>query len=171
MPLNTRSLNSSRQGTRGGEKRLAPDANHLPWQILWLFVLGIPVSCVAWTVTHEDVFREPRNYCKQCSRSCRWIWQRKFFYLFTCEYCFSHYIAIVFIALTGFRLLLDNWFGYVIGFFALVWVANLYMSFYGQLRVAIRSEQAQADARQRDVAIKEREIERLGDDANHPKNK
>ncbi|MDN3654396.1 hypothetical protein QWZ08_02090 [Ferruginibacter paludis] len=24
----------------------------------WLFLLAIPIACVAWTVTHEEVFRE-----------------------------------------------------------------------------------------------------------------
>jgi len=47
----------------------------------------------AWTVTHEEVFREPREYCLQRSQKCRRLLQRKFFYLFTCEYCFSHYMA------------------------------------------------------------------------------
>ena len=32
-------------------------------QALWLFLLAIPVACVSWTVTHEEVFREPREYC------------------------------------------------------------------------------------------------------------
>jgi len=38
-----------------------PASEHLAQQIVWLFVLAIPVACVAWTVTHEDVFREPRD--------------------------------------------------------------------------------------------------------------
>jgi hypothetical protein len=25
-------------------------------QLLWLFVLAAPTACVAWTVTHEEVF-------------------------------------------------------------------------------------------------------------------
>ena len=138
-----------------------PDANHLPWQVLWLVVLAMPVSCVAWTVTHEDLLREARDYCKECSRTCRGLLQRKFFYLFTCEYCFSHYIAIIAVALTGFRLLIDNWLGYVLAVFGLVWMANLYMSLYGRLRVEIRSERAEADIRQREIELKEKEIARL----------
>lgn len=141
---------------------MAPDAVHLPWQVLWLFVLAIPVACVAWTVTHEEVFREPREYCKRCSRECQHLLQRKFFYFFTCEYCLSHYVAMFFVAITGFKLLLDNWLGYVLAMFALVWVANIYMSLYGRLRVDIRAERAEADARQRDIKIKEQEIARLG---------
>jgi len=35
----------------------------LSTQLLWLFILAIPVACIAWTVTHEDVLREPREYC------------------------------------------------------------------------------------------------------------
>ena len=32
-------------------------------QVAWLFLLAIPIACAAWTVTHEEVFREPREYC------------------------------------------------------------------------------------------------------------
>ena len=72
--------------------------------------------------------------------------QRKFFYLFTCEYCFSHYVAAFFIALTGFRLLLNDWRGLLIAWFALVWVANLYMSLFGRLRLDIKRERVEIQA-------------------------
>ena len=38
------------------------------YQILWLFLLALPIACVAWTVTHEEVFREPREYCVERSK-------------------------------------------------------------------------------------------------------
>src|ERR1700736_5821011 len=60
------------------------DIMALGLQVAWLFVLGIPVACIAWTVTHEEVFREPRQFCqKKCAESGSLI-RRKFFYLFTC---------------------------------------------------------------------------------------
>ena len=34
----------------------------LTTQVAWLFILAIPTACIAWTVTHEEVFREPREY-------------------------------------------------------------------------------------------------------------
>lgn len=109
-------------------------------QIIWLFVLAIPIACVAWTVTHEEVFREPREYCAERSNNCRKWYQRKFFYLFTCEYCFSHYVTICFLLVTRYKLLLEDWRGYLIAGFALVWVANQYMSLYGRLRLDIKKE-------------------------------
>lgn len=27
-------------------------------QIIWLFVLAIPIACIAWTVAHEEILRE-----------------------------------------------------------------------------------------------------------------
>jgi hypothetical protein len=68
-------------------------------------------------VTHEEVFREQREYCKRRSEGCRRWYERKFFYLFTCEYCFSHYIAAAFLIITRFKLLFPDWRGYVIAFF------------------------------------------------------
>ena len=109
-------------------------------QIAWLFILAVPIACIAWTVTHEDVFREPRDYCARKSQSCRHLFERKFFYLFTCEYCFSHYVTVFFLLITRYKLLYGDWRGYLIGGFALVWVANQYMSIYGRLRLDIKRE-------------------------------
>jgi hypothetical protein len=130
---------------------LAPDATQISLQIAWLLLLALPIATVTWTLTHEEIFREAREYCSDRSKHCRRLIQRKFFYVFTCEYCLSHYITALFLALTGFRLLLDDWRGYVISLFALVGVCNMYMSLFGRLRVDIKSERLE-------VAVKEREI-------------
>jgi hypothetical protein len=112
-------------------------------QFAWLFILAIPVACIAWTVTHEEVFREPRDYCQKQSKSAITLPRRKFFYLFTCEYCFSHYVAALFLVITHFKLLYLDWRGYLISLFALVWVANQYMSIYNHLRLDIKHEQVE----------------------------
>jgi len=109
-------------------------------QIIYLFILAIPIACIAWTVTHEEVFREPREFCVEQSQRCRRLVQRKFFYLFTCEYCFSHYVTLFFLIITRYKLLFPDWRGYLVGGFALVWVANQYMSLYNRLRVDIKGE-------------------------------
>jgi hypothetical protein len=62
-------------------------------QVLTLVILAIPISSIAWTITHEEIFRETRDWCVRSSKTCRTIYERKFFYLFTCEYCFSHYVT------------------------------------------------------------------------------
>ena len=129
-------------------------------QVGTLFVLAIPVACVAWTVTHEEVFREPREFCQSRSQDCPRLAQRKFFYLFTCEYCFSHYVAIFFLILTHFHLLFDDWRGYVIAGFSLVWVANQYMSLYNRLRLDIRAERNEAKIKER---VLEKEAESSSD--------
>ncbi|HZR58342.1 MAG TPA: hypothetical protein VFA74_15825 [Terriglobales bacterium] len=115
-------------------------------QILWLFILAIPIACVAWTVTHEEVFREPREYSEGQHKKSRSFFRRKFFYLFTCEYCFSHYIAAFFLVITRYKLLYEDWRGYVIALFALVWVANQYMSIYNRLRLDIKHERVEIEA-------------------------
>lgn len=112
-------------------------------QVAWLFLLAVPIACVSWTVTHEEVLREPRDYCVRKSQSCRRLVERKFFYLFTCEYCFSHYVTIFFLILTRYKLLYADWRGYLVGGFALVWVANQYMSIYGRLRLDIKRERVE----------------------------
>ncbi|MEJ7611847.1 MAG: hypothetical protein WKF88_11780 [Ferruginibacter sp.] len=123
----------------------------LSHQVPDLFLLALPIACIAWTVTHEEVFREPRDFCLKKSEACRNIFQRKFFYLFTCEYCFSHYITIAFLFITKYKLMFDDWRGYLIGGFALVWIANLYMSFFGRLRVSTKKEKMEADIREAEL--------------------
>jgi len=114
-------------------------------EIVWLFVLPVPVACIAWTVTHEEVFREPREYFVKKSRECRTLLARKFFYLFTCEYCFSHYVTVLFLFLTGYKLLLNDWRGYLISGFSVVWISNIYMSLFGLIRIDIKKEKTEID--------------------------
>lgn len=125
-----------------------PDSSQWILQLVWLLTLAIPIACAAWTVTHEEVFREPREYCEERSKSARTLCARKFFYLFTCEYCFSHYVTIFFLILTRYRLLLDDWRGYLIAFFALVAVANIYMSSFSRLRQEVKSEKLTAQKKE-----------------------
>ena len=121
-------------------------------QLLWLFVLAAPVACVAWTVTHEEVFKEFHAWCVRKSERCTHLYQRKFFYLFTCEYCFSHYVAGAAVLLTDYRLLLADWRGAVLGWFTLVWVANVYMSLFGRLRLDIKRERVEIKLEEKEVA-------------------
>jgi hypothetical protein len=115
-------------------------------RLLLLFVLPIPIACITWTVTHEELFREPRDWFAAKSRSARSLYSRKFFYVFTCEYCFSHYVTAFFLFITRYTLLFDDWRGYLISGFSLVWLANVYMSFFGRLRLEIQEDRLAVDA-------------------------
>jgi len=117
-----------------------------------LFILAIPVASVAWTVTHEEVFREPREWCANQSQACRALFARKFFYLFTCEYCFSHYVAAIFIGITGYKLLFNDWRGYLVSGFSLVWIANIYMSIFGRVRLDIKRERIEIEHKEKNPA-------------------
>lgn len=128
--------------------------------IYWLFILAMPIACVAWTVTHEEVFREPREFCIKKSKDCVSLWKRKFFYLFTCEYCFSHYVTIALLLLTGYKLFLDDWRGYILAGFALVWIANIYMSLYNIIRIDLKKGKI--------IARKEEESISLNRPDDHP---
>jgi hypothetical protein len=116
---------------------------NVPLQLLYLFILALPVASVAWTITHEEIAREFRDYCISESKVCRRIYQRKFFYLFTCEYCFSHYVSAAFLMITRFKLLFPDWRGYLIAGFSLVWVANVYMGIFGRIRLDLRRERVE----------------------------
>ena len=105
-----------------------------------LLLLALPVASVAWTVTHEEVFREPREFCKRKSEQAAAVSKRKFFYLFTCEYCFSHYVAALALWLFRFKMLYAGWRGYLVAWLALVWIANVYMSLFNRLRLDIKHE-------------------------------
>jgi hypothetical protein len=128
-------------------------------QLLWLFLLAIPIACIAWTVTHEEIFREPREYCVKRSQESEKLYQRKFFYLFTCEYCFSHYVTAFFLIVTKYKLLFDDWRGYLISFFALVFLANVYMSFFALLRQNLKVEKLEAKLKDNEWHEVKEEIE------------
>ncbi len=138
----------------------APASEHWQLQLIWLAVLGLAVACVAWTVTHEEVLREPREYCRRRAREDPRPLVRKTFYVFTCEYCFSHWVAMAAVALTGFRLLLDDWRGYLLSVLAVVAVANFYMSAFGRLRQEVKSEGLEAQ-RKEQVLERTRQIKEV----------
>lgn len=123
-------------------------------QLAGLFVLSLAIASVSWTVTEEELFRDLREYCERRVQCAENVWKRKLFYLFTCHYCFSHYVAALFIAITGYRLVASNWAGYVVGLFALVWVSNFYMSVYAWLRQQYKTQKFEAKVVEHEVKNK-----------------
>jgi hypothetical protein len=123
--------------------------------ILDLFILAVPVAAIAWTVTHEELFRELHDYCVDRSQHADTLLTRKFFYLLTCEYCFSHYVAAGWLLVTRLSLLYADWRGYIIAWFALVWVSNHYIAIFARLRLGIRSERL-------DINLKEAVTKKAG---------
>jgi hypothetical protein len=95
-------------------------------------------------VTHEEIFREPREYCEERSASAQTFLRRKFFYIWTCEYCFSHYVTVVFLVITRYKLLFEDWRGYFLAFFALPFVSNFYMGLYAQTKLEAKKDRYQS---------------------------
>ncbi len=126
----------------------------LSQQVVWLVLLALPIASVAWTVTHEEVFREPRDYCAQRSKQASTLVCRKFFYLFTCEYCFSHWVAAAFLIITRYKLLYSDWRGYLIALFALVYVSNFYIGLFGHVKLEVRKDRAEIKAIEAEVEKK-----------------
>ena len=118
---------------------------------LALLLLALPIASIAWTVTHEEIFREPREWCAERSQSASNMLVRKAFYVFTCEYCFSHWVTLAMLSITKFQLLYHDWRGYLVSGFALVFVANVYMSLFGLMRLEVRVDRL-------DIATKEAEL-------------
>jgi hypothetical protein len=116
------------------------------------------IASIAWTITHEELVGEFRDICLAKSTTCRRIYERKFFYLLTCEYCFSHYVTAIFLFITRYKLLFPGWRGYLIAGFSLVCVANVYMSLFARIRLDLRRER---------VEIKQEESETKNDDGPH----
>ncbi len=113
--------------------------------IFSLLILSLAVASITWTCTQEEIFREFREACGHRSQNAKKMWERRFFYVFTCEYCFSHWVTFFILLLTGFQLLINDWRGYVLAFFVLPWIANQWMSIYRRVRVEIKFEKALAD--------------------------
>jgi len=120
-------------------------------QVRDLFLLPMAIACISWTVTHEEVFKEPREYCIRKSKRCKKFLERKFFYLFTCEYCFSHYVTILFLFITGYHLLLADWRGYLIGGLSLILNYKIKKKLFDFIRVKMKKEKLE-------ITIKEKEL-------------
>lgn len=115
-------------------------------------------------MTYAEVFREPREYGSRRSQICRTVAGR-FFFLFTSEYCFSHYITLFLRAVTDFRLLFGGWRGLVVAFCSLAAVADVDMSVYNRLRVEIRNEKDEIEGYEKSDASRHN-----GDHGVHPAN-
>ena len=122
--------------------------------IVYLFIIAIPIACISWTVTHEELFKELRVYFTRISIRGKSLFTRKLAYMLTCEYCFSHYVTIAFLFITRYTLLFDDWRGYLIAGFSLVWIANIYMSLYGFVRLGIKKEKIELDEKKTEVDTK-----------------
>jgi hypothetical protein len=65
-------------------------------------------------------------------------------------------VAVLFLVITRFKLLYPDWRGYLISLFALVWVANQYMSIYNHLRLDIKHEQVEIRAKEKEDVVRQR---------------
>jgi hypothetical protein len=117
-----------------------------------LLLLALPVASIAWTVTHEEIFRELRDWFAARSRASRSFIGQKFFFALTCEFCLSHYVAAVVLWLTRFQLIYTGWLGYFVAWLSLVWIANVYMGAFGRLRLEIRHERLEIQKEETRIA-------------------
>ena len=63
-------------------------------------------------------------------------------------------MAAAVVWMTGYRLLVPGWRGAVLGWFTLVWIANVYMSLFGRLRLDIKRERVEIKAEEKEVELK-----------------
>jgi len=124
-------------------------------QIFELLILAIPVASISRTIVFEELFREFHERFVNLSKSCKSIFARKFFYLFTCDYCFSHYVTLLFIWLFNFRLIVDDWRGSVVAFFSVVFCANIYLNIYARLKVDIRQVKTETKKIEKEIVAEE----------------
>ena len=105
-----------------------------------LLCLSIAVAVAARTVTKEEVFVEFRNWChSRCKDNKLSLPMRKICYLFTCQYCFSHWVAGLLVLTTGWTCFLPKPFGWVIGWLSLVGIANIYLVGYEAATLGVKA--------------------------------
>jgi len=120
----------------------------ITWQqIVGLFLLAIPIACVTRTVITEEIFRRLREVVVRKCEECENGLTRNLKYLFSCEYCFSHYVTMGALVITRFRLLYEDWRGYGVSLFSLVFVANIYLNLYSRLRVQLSADKKEVEAK------------------------
>ena len=63
-------------------------------------------------------------------------------------------MAAAVVWMTGYRLLVPGWRGALLAWFTLVWVANVYMSLFGRLRLDIKRERVEIKVEEKEVELK-----------------
>ena len=71
--------------------------------------------------------------------------------MLTCEYCISHYVTVIFLVIAKYYLLYNDWRGYVIAGFSIVWVANIYMSLFFYIRIDIKKKGTEAKIEEKEL--------------------
>lgn len=133
--------------------------------ICLMILHALPVAWLAWTLTHEEIFRDWWEFCSKVSKEHKqrldqmrqtpgtyplprrvkhWA-LHKLCFLFTCEYCVSFWVNGVVNLVTGFSVAYDGWQGRALAVFGVPWIAVLMMDVHQRLRVEIRKERAEAD--------------------------
>jgi hypothetical protein len=57
-------------------------------------------------------------------------------------------------------MLFDDWRGYFISFFALIWIANIYMSLYALIRTDLKKERVEAKLSEKKLENEEQKNEK-----------
>lgn len=127
---------------------------------------ALPVAWLAWTVTHEEIFRDWWQWMGDNAKSFHQKYQRaetfseyyplwrkalywlghKLCFLVTCEYCTSFWINLVVVLVSGLHILYDDWRGCCLAVFGVPWVAVLLMDLHQRLRVEIRKDRNVSEA-------------------------
>lgn len=128
--------------------------------MLFLY-LAAPVAIIVRAFTTEEICREPRDYCRarhscyrdRCSRHDAGLFCRardfllqKLFYLPTCDYCLSFWVALAVVWIAGYSIVFDDWRGVALAVFVVMGVANVYLALFTHLRVDAKKERALAEA-------------------------
>lgn len=113
---------------------------------LFLYYAAV-VAVIVRTITHEEIFKEVREWFQgRCENSKYNFCLRKLFYMPTCEFCLSFWVTLVLlVGIFGYRLVFEDWRGYLVSIFTTMGVANVYMGTFSLLRVDLRKERAVAE--------------------------
>ena len=70
-------------------------------------------------------------------------------------------MTLAVLLVTRYHLMYDDWKGYFVAFFSLVFMANAYLNLYSRLRVDITSEKKTIEVKEKEIEAKDKEIQKL----------
>ncbi len=114
---------------------------------LVLFPYAAVVAVLVRTLTTEAIFQEPRDWLERYAADPGHplLW-RKLSYMPTCDFCASFWVSLALVAgLFQYRLVFEDWRGYVVSVFTVMALANVYMAAFSLLRLDLRRDRALAD--------------------------
>jgi len=114
-------------------------------ELMMLAMLAIPAAFAAWTITQEEIFQDFREWLETACKDRCYV-AKKLAFLPTCYFCTGTWTGFFFLMLCPMKFVSQGIQGYLLAWFTLAAIEQVYLTSFHILRVLLRWARANADA-------------------------